>query len=94
MFNILDSLAESRQYETLAEKNSQSAQLWKAMPEEEKKKFKEEAGTTNSGFKPLNPKQETRKILSHLEDIVSAYFDNLRAWYYAEHSYWLSVSFI
>lgn len=58
-------------YETLAAKNSQSAQLWKAMPEEEKKKFKEEADATNAGLKPLNAKHETHKILSHLEDMVN-----------------------
>lgn len=67
----LSSFAEAKLLTTFAKKNLESAKRWNLLSEEDKELYREKAAYTEFDKKPLNLKQQTTKILNHLQELVS-----------------------
>ena len=59
--------------QSLALSNKESSQLWRSLPEEEKQKYIEEAKSSSGGLKEVNVKKECKRIVHHLQDVVSTF---------------------
>lgn len=62
--------AEAKSLNTFGERNQESGRQWNLLSEEERQLFREKAASTATDKRPQNIKQETTKILNHLEDLT------------------------
>lgn len=67
-------------WQPLLKKNHESAKRWNLLSEEDKELFREKATSTKTDEKPLNFKQQSTKILNHLQELVSEYVYNHVQW--------------